>query len=68
MARVHLHLRVQGNVSNDFARQFQAGVKAFNAGCADAGLEVRGDGLTVDLDDEAVEPPVAEPPAGEDIA
>lgn len=65
MARVHLHLRVQGNVSNAFAGRFAAGVAAFSEACAEVGLEIRGDGLSVTLDEEAaeaaVEPSVAEP-------
>lgn len=60
MARIHLHVHVQGNMSNAEALELQAGAKAFCAGCQALGLEVRGDGLTVELDEEvAAEPPSA---------
>ena len=57
MARVHFDLNVRGHVSNDVARQFDTAARRFSEGCAEAGLEVRGNGLSVELDAEAtVEP------------
>jgi hypothetical protein len=73
MATLKIDLRIAGTAGNDFARVLQQEVEALAAQAVDAGLEVRGAGIDVVLDDEpdaAVvvvedETPVAELPAGE---
>lgn len=62
MARVQFDLHTENNTSNETAKAFEQLAEAFVVSLREAGFEIRGNGLRVQLDPEPEPMPVVAEP------